>query len=108
MKGILAILISLLVINYMQAQEYPLEDVLVIHLLKFNTERHAEKIAGLLWQVGVDVEVMEGWADDVKSYYIELQDISILDIEVLNDKGKWVRVFPYNIKKYLTIIQLGT
>lgn len=74
--------------------------ILITHLLEFKTERQAEYIAEKLWQVEVEVDVEEGFCEGERRYYIELKDISILDIEI-EKGGKYKRYFNEKLKENL-------
>lgn len=97
---LIVINILLLITCLLQAQEYPIEDVLYTDMLEFKSEKKALEVQEKLWQVGVEVEVQEGYLEKSKRYYIELQDVSILDIEVKQD-GEFKRWFCKNLKKKL-------
>jgi hypothetical protein len=103
----IAIIFGLLLMAFLtNAQEFTIGEVFQIDMLVFNTESQAEKIADKLFQVGVEVETQEGTEEDQTRYFIELQDVSILDIEIKNSKGEWKRWFPKNIKDKLITISL--
>jgi hypothetical protein len=98
------IIIPLLFAINLFAQEYSLNDVLQTDMLEFKSKKQAEKIAEKLWQIGVEVEIQEGYLDKEKRYYIELQDVSILDIEI-QENGEWVRYFSESLKKKLIRVE---
>jgi len=77
-----------------------------IDMLEFHCKYKAEKIAEKLWQVGVEVEVQEGFIDNEKLYYIELQDLSILDLIEIKENGEIERYFKESLKKKLIEFEL--
>lgn len=92
------------------AQEYAIEDILVADMLVLEFEQEAEEVLNKLWQVGFEAEVEEGVY--VESgiehivYYIELQDVSILDVEIKNEDGRYERVFDRKLRKKLIRVEL--
>jgi hypothetical protein len=101
MKKIIFIISLLFIAWSISAQEYTIEEMTNVDMLEFHTEQQAEHVADLLFQVGVEVEVQEGFVDGEERFYIELQDITILDIEIEQLNGTWKRWFPKNIKNKL-------
>ena len=97
-----AIIVLLFIFNLNNAQEI---NSFRIDMLEFLSEKKAEQIAEKLWQVGVEVEVQKGFADNEKRYNIELQDLSILDIEI-KENGKFKRYFKESLKKKLIEVEL--
>jgi len=98
------IILLLFIMSISNAQELPLSDVLYIDMLEFKCKHKAENIAEKLWQLDIEVEIQDGYLEKKRRYYIEIQDISILDIEI-RENGKWVRYFPKNIKKKLIKVE---
>jgi len=85
-------------------QELTLGDVLYVDLLELKSESKALEIQEKLWQVGVEAEVQEGYLEKEQRYYIEIQDLSILDIEI-QQGDEWVRWFDEKIKKKLIKVE---
>jgi len=92
------------------AQEFALEDILVTDMLMLDSEKEANLVLDKLWQVGVETEIEEGFyilsGEKKVGYYIELQDVTILDIEVKNEQGEYERVFDKKLRKKLIKVEL--
>ena len=92
------------------AQEYPISDVLYSDMLELRSGWRAKRIAEKLWQVEQEVEVQKGYLEKSKRYYIELQDIEILDIEIRKKFiwKYWKRYFPKGLKRKLIKVVFET
>jgi len=90
----------------MSAQELTLNEVLYADMLELRCEHKAERIAEKLWQIGVEVEIQKGFLDKKKRYYIEIQDLEVLNIEI-EKKKRWKRYFSKRLKKKLIKVEFG-
>lgn len=98
------IILLILLLGCQAQKEINFTDI-KIDLLEFDTQREAEEIQEKLWQLDVEVEVQEGYSDMENRWFIELQDLEILDIEIL-EGDKWIRFFEPELKEKLIKVKL--
>lgn len=80
-KLVVLILFALMIFNISESQIIG-KKILMNQFLFFESEKRAERISNKLWQVGYDNFVDEGTYGEQKGYFIELESIDILDIEI--------------------------
>ncbi|MCP3686125.1 MAG: hypothetical protein GY861_26050 [bacterium] len=100
MKLSILIILSLFAFN-VHAQSSDLS----VDCLKFKSKRKAEKTVETLWQIGYETEVFVIIEGRKKYYIVEIQDLSILDLEGKR-RGKWVRYFKEKIKKRIIRLKI--
>ncbi len=105
-KLVVLILFALMIFNISESQIIG-KKILMNQFLFFESEKRAERISNKLWQVGYDNFVDEGTYGEQKGYFIELESIDILDIEIKRKILFWniyIRKFPRRLKYKVVIM----